>query len=66
MSCTLTGVVAAPAAVGVACTVAWPLASVRESDQMFGLMGSTTQLAQATLSNTTSTDLIFPSHAMAE
>jgi hypothetical protein len=38
---------------------------VRDSDQMFGLMGSTTQLAQATLSNTTSTDLIFPSHAVA-
>jgi hypothetical protein len=32
---------------------------------MFGLMGSTTQLAQATLSNATSMDLIFPSHAVA-
>jgi hypothetical protein len=32
---------------------------------MFGLMGSTTQLAQATLSKPTSMDLIFPSHAVA-
>jgi hypothetical protein len=32
---------------------------------MFGLMGSTTQLAQATLSNATSMDLMFPSHAVA-
>jgi hypothetical protein len=32
------------------------LVSVLESDQMFGLIGSTTQLAVATLSKTTSND----------
>src|SRR5690348_3143998 len=33
-----------------------PLGSVRESDQMFGLIGVTMQLPRATLSNTTSMD----------